>query len=629
MFSWLTGPRITNVIEDLQPDGAYDTTFVEPPETPAHQFAVKAFKQVLFGTPAPDETDPSKKQDKTNKLDMANGKTTELPPPEETAPPLSPSKQPGGILMTPGTAGKGRKTVTFGAQVVDNEGKRANPGKSGVPNDCPGKFPSPWTPGTELKLGADSDNKPRSKLTAALLDARTTTQNKSGQKPKARDDSDITIDLGTPRSESGKYWKEQYESYAERSEKEMKKLVAKQQLAKNYAMKKDDEMTELTTRLAEERKRFKSRERDLEQQNNDYKERLRQAMAEKIAVGVEITALRNRIQTFELSTVAPSCEVQITGQAFQIHEDSSKDVSRLQSGRENVNDAIQIDESAYVPPTGKENSPPKSRHRRRQTLLDSSRLPVPNPALSNLRTEFTQGSSILGTAPRAPRHQKYTAQSTLTTGPSLESHSNPHLSERKPSPNKDNLPPKSPVTAFPSSPLPVPSPDPWMGYNNDDSPLPQMDKMAMPISTGASYGRPLKSSRPDRQSTHRAPKPEPLASKPDASKTRTRTLQKPVSQAANVENSKFATQDTQKSAKPAHDTDDVKEAKADHVKPSDAALRQPAPADPMFDVSKTAQHHADANSLVKKDRVDLAVDRKEQAKRRLEERKLRKLTKSG
>jgi hypothetical protein len=119
--------------------------------------------------------------------------------------------------MTPGTASKGRKQVSFGSQVVDNEGKRGNIGKSGIPSDCPGKFPSPWTPGTQLKLDPDSEQRPRTRLTEALLDARTTTQPKSGQKPKARDDSDITIDLGAPRSESGKYWKEQYESYAVKS----------------------------------------------------------------------------------------------------------------------------------------------------------------------------------------------------------------------------------------------------------------------------------------------------------------------------------------------------------------------------------------------------------------------------
>lgn len=128
--------------------------------------------------------------------------------------------------MTPGTANKGRKTVSFGSQIEDNEGKTSGTLRSGIPNNCPGKFPSPWNPGTELKLDSSSDKRPRTKLTEALLDARTTTQPQAGQKPKARDDNNITMDLGAPRSDSGKYWKEQYESYAERSEKEMKKVVS-------------------------------------------------------------------------------------------------------------------------------------------------------------------------------------------------------------------------------------------------------------------------------------------------------------------------------------------------------------------------------------------------------------------
>lgn len=46
-----------------------------------------------------------------------------------------------GILMTPGTAATRRKTVSFGAHVVDNEGKKSIvPGRSGLPNNCPGNF---------------------------------------------------------------------------------------------------------------------------------------------------------------------------------------------------------------------------------------------------------------------------------------------------------------------------------------------------------------------------------------------------------------------------------------------------------------------------------------------------------
>ena len=43
--------------------------------------------------------------------------------------------------------------------------------------------------------------------------------------------------------------------YARKSEKEVKQLVARQQVAKNFAKKKDDEATALINQLSEERKR--------------------------------------------------------------------------------------------------------------------------------------------------------------------------------------------------------------------------------------------------------------------------------------------------------------------------------------------------------------------------------------
>jgi hypothetical protein len=48
----------------------------------------------------------------------------------------------------------------------------------------------------------------------------------------------------------------------------------------------------------------------------------------------------------------------------------------------------------------------------------------------------------------------------------------------------------------------------------------------------------------------------------------------------------------------------------------------PSPTDPKFDLSKITAHHAEGSSQVKKDRAEiLPVDRKEQARKRLEERK--------
>ncbi|KAF2253799.1 hypothetical protein BU26DRAFT_450826 [Trematosphaeria pertusa] len=625
MFSWITGPRITNVIEDLQAEPGYENTFVEPPDTPAHQFAVKAFRHALFGTPAPEDTNnPGKKLQKKQSPGVTNAKVPEIAAPKENAAPLSPSKQPGGILMTPGTANKGRKTVSFGVHVVDNEGKRGITSKSGIPNDCAGKFPSPWTPGTELKADGAGE-KPRTKLTAALLDARATSQPKSGQKPKARDDSDITIDLGAPRSESGKYWKEQYESYAERSEKEMKKLVAKQQLAKNYAKKKDGEMTEVATRLEQERKRFRQRERELEQQNKDYQERLRQAMAEKFAASVEITALKNRIEILEKSMIVPSSEVQESKPSFQIYEDSSKDAVNLRSRQEEGPEESYLSRTARIPPVGKENSPPKPRHVRRQTLADApSRPSTSHAATPRLGVDGNQASVILAKSPRVPA----SAANPTLAPPSTGTVSKSPISVRRPDFSKENLPPKSPAAVAASSPLPQPSPDPWIEAN--DSSLPQVDKMALPISNGQAYSRPSRPSQPSRHRVsksmsyptgshgpgtgRRAEKRVAADNKPEARQTFTGAVEEPAQRAAKTASTQAAPEATEKTP-----TREIK---------LDAPTRESKQSsmDPKFDIAKITSHHAEGSSQVKRERVQLLpVDRKEEARRRLMERKQRKL----
>ncbi|KAF2731238.1 hypothetical protein EJ04DRAFT_514742 [Polyplosphaeria fusca] len=627
MFSWITGPRITNVIEDLQSDPAYDTTFIEPPDTPAHQFAVKAFKQAIFGTPAPaDASNAPKKLEKKARLDAANAKNKDPTSSQSGAAASSPTKA--GILMTPGTASKGRKTVKFGAQVVDNEGKRSNSGSSGIPSDCPGKFPSPFTPGTELKDDAISDKKPRTKLTAALYDARTAMQATPGQKAKARDDSDITLDMGAPRSESGKFWKGKFELYAENSEKEMKKLVAKQQLAKSFAKQKDGEMTELTTRLNdeckrarhrereleqqnkelqerttrlnEECKRARHRERELEQQNKEFQERLRAAMAENTSASVEITALKNRIDLLEKSLV-PSSETQGNKMSFQIYEDS-KDSAQLQAERQKTHDisgretdeptSIILGKSPRASAVGKENSPPKPRHARRQTLPDTSLRLLDTS--SRPATSHAAASTITAAASQLLEAEIKSAQASILpfeplvkpgrmprTGP-LPNKS--PLVRRQPESSKENaIPPKSPRD-FASSPLPQPSPapDPWM-QDFDESSLAQIDKMALPISSGQSsgtaYSRPIRASQATRAASQRATKSRVSAPRVDSS------------------NQGFQASTVEKSA----------------------------PQGSKFDMPKSATHHAEGSSAVSSNRFPLSTDRREMAKLRLAQRKQKKL----
>ncbi|KAF1839025.1 hypothetical protein BDW02DRAFT_540407 [Decorospora gaudefroyi] len=622
MFSWITGPRITNVIEDLQPESNYESTFIEPPETPAHQFAVKAFKHALFGTPALEDTKDVAKSERKARLDAANAKHIDLPAPRESGPPVSPSKLPGGILMTPGTASKGRKQVSFGSHVIDNEGKRGNIGKSGIPSDCPGKFPSPWTPGTQLKLDPGSDKRPRTRLTEALLDARTTTQPKSGQKPKARDDSDITIDLGAPRSDSGRYWKEQYESYAEKSEKEMKKVVAKQQLAKKFAMKKDGEVTELSTKLEQERKRYRQRERDLEQQNKDLQERLRQAMAESMSSSIEIAALKARVAVLEAPNAAPSPELRESKAPFEIYEDINSRPPPLGLDMDPEVTFSAVDRTAS---SGKENASPNPRRHRRQTVPDSSN----RPALpSRLGTAEGEASIILGKSPRAPaREFEATLEQAFAPHQQAQPPRSP-LKIRRPDPVDENQASKSPAVILPSSPLPMPSPgmDPWMEV--DHSSIAPMDKMAMPVSTGQPYTRPEWNPPPRKhrvsnsasyvrqsqtvETTRQKEKTTATEKKTEPPRRRERTTEKPV-RAPELEVVSSAAKQDEKHSPEARNTEAPK--KADAASPH-------SPTDPKFDLTKITAHHAEGSAQVKHDRSNmLPVDRKEQARRRLEERK--------
>jgi hypothetical protein len=592
MFSWITGPRITDVIEDLQAEPAFESTFIDPPETPAHQFAVKAFKHALFGTPAPDDlNNATRKFERRARLDAAkasDARAPDVPAPRQNLS-LSPSKRPGGILMTPGTA-RGRKTVSFGSQVEDNEGNRGI-AKSGIPNDCPGKFPSPWTPGTELKLDSGSDKRPRTRLTEALMDARTTTQPKPGQKPKARDDSDITVDLGAPRSDSGKYWKEQYESYAERSEKEMKQVIAKQQLAKKFAMKKDGEVTELASKLDQERRRFRQRERELEQQNKDYQERLRQALAESASASIEVATLKARIATLERGTTLPSSLGQQKTD-FHIFEDVGKEAVRAQPQLDKGEIPFAPSMSAS---SGKENSSPRPRRGRRQTLPDASDRMAPRLGAEG------EASIILGKSPSAANAF---GPSRLSFEPpvSAQPPKSP-LSIRKPSPLKENAGPKSPDAMLPSSPLPMPSPDPWM--NMHESSIPELDKMALPIASGMTYTR-SEWKPPPKQ--HRASK-----SVPNAVKTENHARRHADKPAHELEARLAAL-----SSKPVkHDPDT---SRVEAHKKTESAIHHTT--DSRFDMSRITTHHAEGSTQVKRDRADiLPADRKAQARKRLEERK--------
>lgn len=391
----------------------------------------------------------------------------------------------------------------------------------------------------------------------------------------------------------------------------MKQLVAKQHVAKNYAKKKDGEAMEAATRLAEERKRFRNRERELEQQNKEYQERSRKAMAEKFAAGVEITALKNRIAVLEKSLAVSSSEVQSSKMSFQIYEDSNKGPSNLLAGQGKPSEGRSRTtleppsiilgnsvRSSRILPEEKENSPPKPRHTRRQTLPDtSSRLAISHSITPSFAAEPKDTSKTLARSTAAIEASSNSILAPRRSELALKS----PLSARRSEPS---IQPKSPKVA-PSSPLPQPSPDPWMDMN--DSPAPPMDRLALPISSGPSYSKPAKTSHNRNRAsmsvshataTKSEPKPDRLLTKLESRATTSNTSTKEP-----------ATRDT----------------KPNPSKASRRAEEMPAQ-DPKFDISKAATHHAEGSSQVTRDRaLPLPSDRAENAKRRLLERKQRRL----
>lgn len=253
-------------------DAGEEQSFVEDnPETPAPQFAIRAFKSALLGTPnikqslgashdAHDVADtadadqhPTAKSFRTLTIDL----------------PLSPTK---GILVTPGTGANKRKTVSFGSLEPEDERCARNLVKDKVltPQAAMKDLRS-----SEVEAGASPREK-EATLTKSLFEAHLedskrrigmkSTRQRSEDDTKTsldhRDGSsssvrarpsprvpDITVDLNIPCSTSGRHWKGEYEQYQRQSNRELKRIIQHSQTIKSYAQRKDSEATSLSEKL--------------------------------------------------------------------------------------------------------------------------------------------------------------------------------------------------------------------------------------------------------------------------------------------------------------------------------------------------------------------------------------------
>ena len=232
---------------------------------------MRALKTALFGTPAPRDRRAASKTTTTKE------KTAQQSAKPDTPTETSPVK-PAGILLTPGTGTTRRKRVSFGHDVKQGSGGTARASTTGLPDECPETFPSPWTE----RLGRveeDFQPRPKTKLQQTMESSRSRNTKENGtdekgfaHQEKEPDDvweevddesdfeADVTMDLNEPHSRSGKYWKSYFETYHSDAKTEMEKLVKYKHLAKSYAKMKDAEALELNQKLKEEQDKVKALE---------------------------------------------------------------------------------------------------------------------------------------------------------------------------------------------------------------------------------------------------------------------------------------------------------------------------------------------------------------------------------
>ncbi|KAJ5552580.1 hypothetical protein N7494_001958 [Penicillium frequentans] len=368
MLDWMKG---------TEPEAADTSKVLEPPETPAPVFAIRAFKSALFGTPgADDEKTPHPVQPKQSVQDHRRSKSdTTKPVPIPIPQKLEPNKpdldaiaNPSGsptksILVTPGTISNRRKTVSFGESVVDNEGKRDSNSLKVVktPPNPSGNLSTQW-------LSGSAGGKPHSKLTQTLMDARdnatknadsnksadTTSDANTVTRSQSKDDSegeDITLNLDEPRSESGKYWKTEFDNYRVRTNREIKKLIHYRTIAKSYARKKDSEALRLADKLKEEEEKVAEMERQVTrlassitgQGSKADNEQLIQDLTKQTALALQykqqVTSLRTLL---EQQGVVKGVEVQVSEPAKEksSSETSSDELRKAQKELREANAKI-------------------------------------------------------------------------------------------------------------------------------------------------------------------------------------------------------------------------------------------------------------------------------------------------
>lgn len=265
------------------------------PDTPAPVFAARAFKSALFGTPVRDAQRASRDKARA-------AKPTAFTTDQGSDTPLKPQ----GILLTPGTGASRRKRVSFNHDLATT--KTISPNNEGV------------AIGKRTRL-SDVLDKARRKSTTNVskqmenFTAKGESDESDWEEEELYDENaefngqDLTVDLNEPHSQSGKYWKEQFEKYHQEARAEMEKLLKYKKHLKSYAEEKDLEAIQMAQRLKEEQEKVVAMEKKIAENANYMVSKQKGASnssetTELLATLTKQTALaaqyRHRVQELEV-----------------------------------------------------------------------------------------------------------------------------------------------------------------------------------------------------------------------------------------------------------------------------------------------------------------------------------------
>uniref|UniRef100_A0A093V4Y7 EH domain-containing and endocytosis protein 1 n=1 Tax=Talaromyces marneffei PM1 TaxID=1077442 RepID=A0A093V4Y7_TALMA len=269
-----------------------DSVVMEPPQTPGPVFAIRAFKSAIWGTPAGEESENDRPATTGSPEKPMLRKRNTMPQTIPTASlqqqtfgkpvsdstnqlSMSPTKS---ILVTPGTISNRRKTVSFGETAIHGDSERSK----GLSRSNSASI-SPASSVTSQWMSSQSDGKPRprSRLTQSLLDAKEQSAEEPSKQTKSTrteesskgtgpasdtrtsltEKRDDTMDLEDPQSQSGQYWKTEFENYRKRTNLEISKLIQYRSSARSYARKKDVEAMRLREELRKEEEKVVNMER--------------------------------------------------------------------------------------------------------------------------------------------------------------------------------------------------------------------------------------------------------------------------------------------------------------------------------------------------------------------------------